>query len=60
MYCQGNPLKRGHDEDVSAPAPKKARIDVQIGEGEPDNQVEENDNPSNSTTAFEDSLKKSY
>jgi uncharacterized Zn-finger protein len=51
MHCQGNPLKRGHDEDDSSPAPKKARIDVQIGEGDPDSQVEGNDNPCSSTTA---------
>lgn len=57
-HCQGNPLKRGRDEDDSSPVPKKVGVDVQIGEGKPDSQVEENDNPCSSTTAFEDSLKK--
>ncbi|CAB4039210.1 Gastrula zinc finger, partial [Paramuricea clavata] len=58
VQCQGNPLKRGRDEDDSSRAPKKVRVENQIGEGEPDNQVEENNNPCSSTTAFEDSLKK--
>ena len=59
IQCQGNPLKRGRDEDDSNPTAKKMRDDNQVGEGEPDNQVgEENDNPCSSTTAFEDSLKK--
>ncbi|XP_028414926.1 uncharacterized protein LOC114538015 [Dendronephthya gigantea] len=56
--CQGNPLKRGcdedRDEDDSSPAPKKIR--VQVEEGEPNSQVEEN--PCSSTSAFDDSLKK--
>jgi hypothetical protein len=58
IQCKGNPLKRGHEEDDSSPAPKKMRGEDQIGEGEPGNQVEENDSPCSSTTAFEDSLKK--
>ena len=59
MHCQGNPLKRGRDEDRdendSGPTPKKIRVENQVGEDEPD---EQGDNPCNSTTAFEDSLKK--
>jgi hypothetical protein len=58
LHCQGNPLKRGREEDYSSPTPKKVRVENQIGEGESDSQVEENDNPCSSTTAFEDSLKK--
>ncbi len=59
VHCQGNSRKRKHEEDDRNPALKKLRADVQIGKGEPDNQVEEeNDNPCSSTAAFEDSLKK--
>ena len=58
MHCQGNSLKRKRDEDDTSPTPKKVRVDVQTGEGKPGCQVEENDIPCSSTTAFEDSLKK--
>ena len=58
LHCQGNPLKRGREEDDSSPTPRKVRVENQIGEGESDSQVEENNNPCSSTTAFEDSLKK--
>jgi hypothetical protein len=59
IHCQGNPLKRGREEDDINPTPKKVRVDSQIGESKPDSQVEEeNDNPCSFTSAFEDSLKK--
>ena len=57
-HSQGNSLKRKRDEDDSGPTPKEVRIDVQAGEGEPENHVEENNNPCSLTTAFEGSLKK--
>ena len=58
MHCQGKSLKRKRDEDDTSPTPKKVKIVVQTGEGKPGRQVEENDIPCSSTTAFEDSLKK--
>ena len=59
MHCQGNSSKRKRDEDDSGPASKKVRGENQVGEGKPENHVEEeNDNPCSSTTAFKDSLKK--
>ena len=58
VQCQGNPLKRRRDEDDSSRAPKKVRVENQVGESEPDRQVEENDDPCSSTSAFENSLKK--
>ena len=58
MHCQGNSLKRKRGEGDTSPTPKKVRVDVQTGEGKPGRQVEENDIPCSSTTAFEDSLKK--
>ena len=36
VQCQGNPLKRGRDEDDSSRAPKKVRVENQVGEGEPE------------------------
>ena len=58
VHCQGNTLKRKRDEDDTNPTPKKARVDVQTGEGKPENQIAETDNPCSSTTAFEGSSKK--
>ena len=59
MHCQGNSLNRKRDDDDSGPATKKVRGENQVGEGKPENHVEdENENPCSSTTAFEDSLKK--
>ena len=59
VHCQGDSLKRKRDEGDSGPSQKKVRAENQVGEGKPENHVEEeSDNPCSSTTAFEDSLKK--
>ena len=58
IQCQGKLLKRKREQDDSGPVTKKVRDENQTGEGKPGRQVEENDIPCSSTTAFEDSLKK--
>ena len=47
VHCQGNQLKRKCDDDDSRPAPKKVRGENQVGDGRPENHVqEENDRQS--------------